>query len=369
MARAMVARGYDVRVVVPPYDDPANYGRCWVDDGVDVEILGRPVVAGIPLVGTALTQLALARGAVEAIDRWQPDVVHVFKPKAVSGLVQALLARRRDRPAIVLDTDDWEGKAGWSRNEAYSWWQKELFERQEQWGLRGCDARTAASAELARRSGAEPVVRIVNGYDAQTYAPWRTIKSEGPPCSTQHALVYTRFYDYPVEGWVQLVLGVLKAIPDLRLSMVGSGPLTPIERIQREVAVHGVSDRLSVYGWTAFDDLPERFAGSDIALMPMADSLANRSKCSVRYVDLMVAGVPIVASPVGEASTYVRDRVTGYLADDSSVEALVAAVSKGLSDPVRGDVAERACSYAKRELSWKRLTEPLDGLYAAVRMV
>ena len=369
MARAMVARGYDVRVVVPPYDDPASYGRCWVDDGVEIEILGRPGVAGVPLVGTALTQLALARGAVEAIDRWQPDVVHIFKPKAVSGLVQALLFRRRDRPAIVLDTDDWEGKAGWSANEPYSWCQKELFERQEQWGLGGCDARTAASAELARRPGSEPVVRIVNGYDAQTYARWQTVKSEGSPSSAQHALLYTRFYDYPVEGWVQLVLGVLKSIPDLRLSVVGAGPRSPIERIQREVAMHGVSDRLCVHGWKAFDDLPALFAGSDIALMPMTDSLANRSKCSVRYVDLMVAGVPIVASPVGETGTYVRDRATGYLAEDPSVESLVAAASRGLADPVRSEVAERACSYAKSELSWKRLTEPLDDLYDAVRNV
>ena len=143
----------------------------------------------LPVVGGPLTQLALARSAMRRLEQWQPDIVHVFKPKAVSGLVQALLWRKRDRPGLVLDCDDWEGKAGWSANEPYSWWQRELFERQERWGLGACDARTAASVELMRRPGVAPVARIVNGYDPATYQAWR----EAPPSPAPprpHGVVY-----------------------------------------------------------------------------------------------------------------------------------------------------------------------------------
>ena len=108
------------------------------------------------------------------------------------------------------------------------------------------------------------------------------------------------------------------------------------------------------------------FAHCDVALMPMADTVANRSKCSVRYIDLMIAGVPIVASPTGEATTFVRDGETGYLARDASMEALTEAAVKALQDPGRGRVAEQARIYAMRELAWDRLTRPLDGLYEGV---
>ena len=128
----------------------------------------------------------------------------------------------------------------------------------------------------------------------------------------------------------------------------------------------GLADRVRVHGWLDFAGLGAFFADCDLALMPLADTVANRSKCSVRYMDLMVAGVPIVASPVGEATTYVRDGETGYLARDASMEALTAAAAYALRDPNRGRMAEQARAYATGELAWDRLTAPLDGLYDAV---
>ncbi len=367
MARAMAARGHRVRVLVPPYDDPASFGRRWTDAGVEVHSLPRPRGMSVPVAGVPLTQVALARSAMRRLERWRPDIVHVFKPKAVSGLVQALLWRKRDRPGLVLDCDDWEGKAGWSANEPYSWWQRELFERQERWGLGACDARTTASAELMRRPGAEPVARIVNGYDAATYRAWReaTPPSTVPP--RPQGVIYTRFYDVPPEDWVRLVTGTLTSVPDLTLSIVGAGPRSPMAHVLPALEARGLSDRVRVRGWLDFAGLGAFFAGCDLALMPMADTVANRSKCSVRYIDLMVAGVPIVASPVGEATTYVRDGETGYLACDASMEAVAAAAVNALQDPARGRVAEQARTHAMGELAWDRLTEPLDGLYEVAR--
>ncbi|MCY4110960.1 MAG: hypothetical protein OXF96_03340, partial [Chloroflexi bacterium] len=69
---------------------------------------------------------------------------------------------------------------------------------------------------------------------------------------------------------------------------------------------------------------------------------------------------------VGEATTYVRDGETGYLARDASMEALTAAAVSALQDPNRGRVAEQARTYAMGELAWKRLTAPLSALYEGV---
>ena len=155
-------------------------------------------------------------------------------------------------------------------------------------------------------------------------------------------------------------------MPDLTLSIVGAGPHSPMAHVLPALEAQGLSDRVRVRGWLDFARLGAFFADCDLALMPMADTVANRSKCSVRYMDLMVAGVSIVASPVGEATTYVRDGETGYLARDASMEALTAAVVHALQDSNRGRMAEQARAYAMNELAWDRLTAPLDGLYDAV---
>ena len=365
MARAMCARGHEVLVVVPAYDDPRACCHRWDDAGVEVQVLPRPRAATLPGVGEGLAQISLARSCLKVVGGWCPDIVHVFKPKAVSGLVQTMLWWQHDRPGIVLDSDDWEGRTGWGVNETYTWWQREAIERQETWGLRACDARTAASALLAERHGTGPSVRIVNGYDAATYASWRLPERRLCRDAKPRILIYTRFYDFSHEGWSRLILGGLRAIPGSQMAIVGAGSRSPIDRILGEAAALGLAGRIHVHGWVRFELLPDVFQTCDIALMPFADTVANQAKCSVRYMDLMVAGLPIIASPVGESGTYVRDGETGYLAEDDSAEALVAAAVRAVDDPARSTVADRAGAYAKGDLNWHRLTRPLESLYVS----
>lgn len=375
MARALAARGHDVRVIVPPYDDPANYGRAWKDAGVEIVCLKRPRLAGLPVVGQAYTQWALARQAVAAVLAGRPDLVHVFKPKAVSGLAQHLLWRRARRPCLVLDTDDWEGKAGWSAYEDYPRWQAEVFDWQERSGLRRCDAVSAASRTLEERArrlpAAVPVVHLPNGFDPQTYANWRqpvepavARRKLGFAGDQRVVLIYTRFFEYPVDAWVDVIGRLARADALTHFAVLGSGKYGQESALASRLHSAGLAGRVRFLGWVAFDDLPTVFAAADVGLLAMTDTLANRSKCSLKFTDLMSAGVPVVATPVGEATTYVRDGETGFLAADDSPAALAAATLRALTARHRVARSERAREHATRELAWERLVAPLDELYA-----
>ena len=116
-------------------------------------------------------------------------------------------------------------------------------------------------------------------------------------------------------------------------------------------------------GWTEFETLPSFLAASDVALMPMADNLANQAKCSPRFVDLMYAGVPVVTTPVGEASTFITDGLTGYVAESDQPDAVAAAVSRALTDGDTGTIREQAYLRVHEELSWSSLTVSLADLY------
>ncbi len=57
---------------------------------------------------------------------------------------------------------------------------------------------------------------------------------------------------------------------------------------------------------------------SDIGLAPLPDNRFTRGKCGFKILQYQAAGLPVVASPVGINSEYVRDGVTGFLASDRS---------------------------------------------------
>ena len=374
MARAAAAVGHRVRVIVPPYDDPATYGREWEDDGVEVMCLPRPRFDGMALVGTAWTQWRLARAAADLVAEWRPDLVHVFKPKAVSGLAQVLIARRRDRPAIVLDLDDWEGRDGWSRNEDYARPLVELFEVQERVGMRRCEAFTAASRLLAERAGEmaadRPALHIPNGFDRAAYETWAADRvgsafrrSLGIRSDERLILIYTRFFDYDLEDWARLIRSIAARSAEARFLVLGAGKFGQERDLAADMRIGGLADRMSFLGWLPFADIPSALAAADLALMPLADTVANRAKCSPRYVDLMYAGVPVVTTPVGEALTFISDGETGFVAADASPEAVAESVLRALRAEGAAQVRGRARSRAVEELSWERLTAPLTGLY------
>lgn len=374
MARATAAVGHRVRVIVPPYDDPAIYGREWEDDGVEVLCLPRPRLDGAVLIGTAWTQWRLARAAADLVAQWRPDLVHVFKPKAVSGLAQGLIARRRDRPAIVLDLDDWEGRDGWSRNEDYARLLVEVFEIQERFGMRRCDAFTAASRLLTERAGQVagecPALHLPNGFDPAAYENWAPDRagsafrrSLGIGRDAHLILIYTRFFDYGLEAWAELIRGIAERSPKARFLVLGAGKFGQERDLAADMRVSGLADRMSFLGWLPFADIPSALAAVDLALMPLADTVANRAKCSPRYIDLMYAGVPIVTTPVGEALTFILDGATGFVAADSSPAAVLETVMRALAFDESAAMRARARERAVEELSWERLTAPLSELY------
>jgi len=53
---------------------------------------------------------------------------------------------------------------------------------------------------------------------------------------------------------------------------------------------------------------------SHVGLAPLPDNRFTRGKCGFKILQYEAAGLPVVASPVGVNSEYVRDNVTGFLA-------------------------------------------------------
>lgn len=72
----------------------------------------------------------------------------------------------------------------------------------------------------------------------------------------------------------------------------------------------------------------ETIRGFDIGIMPLDDTGWERGKCAYKLLQVMAAGRPVVASPIGANRTLVRDGINGFLADttDRWVQVLTALI-------------------------------------------
>ena len=365
MAQALAARGHAVTLLLPPWQNPEDGGRCWEEGGVAVENIALP--PGVPGLFHLLTALRLARRALAL----RPDVVHLFKPKAYSGLTHWLLARlpRARRPRLVVDSDDWEGPGGWNEIGGYTPAQQRFFAWQERWGLTHADAVTVASRALeglvwAMGVPREQVFYVPNGVEQERGKKQEARSLHPASC----ILLYTRFFEFPVSRVIETLQRVRERVPEARLLVVGKGFSGEEERLLELAREAGLADAVEYAGFVESEALPDHFAQATVAIYPFDDTLVNRTKCSVKLLELLAAGVPVVAEAVGQNREYIRHGETGWLVPSGDVASCAEAVARLLEDAqLRLRLGRAAARDVRERFAWGRLVETVERAYGVGR--
>lgn len=373
MARALVKRGHAVTIILPPWDYPGDANRSFDDSGVSIENIALP--RSIPLLFHINTTRRLVKHALA----FRPDVVHCFKPKSYSGLSAWWLWQMerlgRVKARLIVDTDDWEGAGGWNDfsgqssvvSSHYSWAQKKMFAWQENRGLRHNDGITVASRALQSIAWSlgvkrERVAYVPNGIQASAASgQWSAVRDQR---AAMTILLYTRFFEFKIGRVIDVLRRVIEQAPEAKLLMVGKGFFGEEDELLKQAATIGLSDRIEYEGWVDADRLTELFARSSVAIYPFDDTLINRTKCSVKLIDLLAAGVPVVADAVGQNVEYIRHNDTGVIVPSGDVEAMANAVIDLLRDPDRRlQLGENAMRDVRERFDWDCLVEAVEQLY------
>ena len=365
LAQALCANGHQVKIVAPAYLNPEDAGSTTIIDGVAVEHVAMSRLPGA--LGVVETAVAVGRAA----RRWQPDLIHVFKPKGYSGLA-ALIARwAQPHVPLVQDTDDWEGWGGWNDLLPYSRPLKTLFAWQERTLPRWAAATTVASRTLETQVwgfGVAParVWYVPNGVPPQP----PTLLDQATACRALNlgdgpiVLLYTRFWEYNLGEIVAVLLALKHRRPDARLLVLGAGERGEERELARLADRAGVLPWLDARGWADAATIQQGFAAAAVALAPFSDTLMNRAKGMAKLLQLLHAGVPVVASRVGQAPQYVVDGTTGMLVPPGNGGAMAQAVLALLADPARARALGQAGQRDVIErFAWPRLTSTLEAAY------
>lgn len=353
IARALVKLGHQVMILMPPYDNPADSGRIWEQEGVRLENMSlQRNDVWHQLVVPAL----MARRAIQ----FEPDVIHVFKPIAYSGLAGMYL-HWFSRLPLVLDSDDWEGTGGWNDVNPYPVLWKRLFDWQERWLARHADVVTVVSRTLQTQVwgfGVDPqrVVYLPNGPDAH----WR---QRGKVSGDQKSELRTKLGvgDAPLALYLgtiphgsdlDLALEALACIeddlPEARLVIAGVGD--GLLALQAQAQSLGVADRVVFPGWVEHDQVPVYLAAADVTINPYRDTLINRAKCAGKVIAAMAMGKAVVTSRMGENLEYIEHGRSGLLTEPGDVSDLARALLALLSDRAKAE----ALGQNARERIWDR---------------
>jgi glycosyltransferase involved in cell wall biosynthesis len=346
---------------------------------VEIENIKLPV--GVP----GLFHVSTTRRLVQRALDFQPDVIHCFKPKAYAGLAAwwlwQLKRAGRVKARLLVDTDDWEGAGGWNDLNPYSQLQQQQFAWQERWGLTHNDGVTVASKALQSivwSLGVKPhhITYVPNGCretptalpQLTTFAPHETASSASAGVSNQRSkiLLYTRFFEFQIERVLEVLHRVAGEVPEAKLLVVGKGFSGEEDRLLAQAETIGLRGSIEYAGWVAATALPEYFAQASVAIHPFDDTLINRTKCSVKLIDLLSAGVPVVADAVGQNAEYIRHNETGVLVPSGVVATMAQAVIDLLRDRERAErLGRRAAQDMIERYSWDRLAVDVEQIYGA----
>ncbi len=366
LAQALARRGHGVTIIAPAVHHPEDAGTRVIHGAVPVVHAPAPRTTGPAAVAElSVSLLRLARAE-------DPDLLHLFKPKGYGGLAAYIARATTPRLPLVVDMDDWEGAGGWNDLLSYPGPARALFAWQEQDLPRRADAVTVASRTLESlvwAMGVSPsrVFYLPNGV-AGSPAASGAAESERAPGAIGHAavprlLLYTRFWELDLHALAAALAAIHQARPAVRITVVGRGEHGEEQELLALARRAGFLAMIDARGWLQPPEIPGVLASAQVALAPARDTLVNRARCSAKLLELLGAGLAVVASDVGEARSFIQHGASGLLVPSGDPGALARAVIRLIDDPeLRTRLAAGARAAAAR-FSWDQLAPSAESAY------
>jgi glycosyltransferase involved in cell wall biosynthesis len=177
-------------------------------------------------------------------------------------------------------------------------------------------------------------------------------------------LLYSRLLEFRLERVVALVQYVAERLPEARWLMVGQGLQGEERRLADQLTQAGLAEFVCFTGWLPYDQTPAYFQAADVAIFPYDDTVMNRTKCSVRLIDLLAAGLPVVADAVGQNKEYIEHDFSGILTPAEDDSAFGAALVALLQDPERQErLGQAAAQRMRRQFNWPELSQLAERVY------
>lgn len=327
---------------------------------VTVCCLEEPGELAAELDGTAVPVIALGKRGFDPsalsrlaarLRREQVSIVHTHNPGA--HFYGVLAARRAGVPAVIHTRHG--PRADGARSSALL--------RRWIWGWTDCAVGVSEdTTQLLGRStglGAGKLITIANGVPLPliTAADRAAVRAEfGIPEGAPTLGIVARLSPEKEHRTLLTTFArVRSAIPEVRLLVVGDGPLR--ETLQQQAAELAILDRVCFTGFRA--DVSRMLAAMDLFVL-----CSSFEGTSLTLLEAMGAGVPVVATAVGGTPDVLGGAENGVLVPPRDADALGRALIELLSEPdAARAMAARAQDRMKTHYGIESMTRQYESLY------
>ncbi len=340
----------DEVVVFCPEGCPSNY--------MGAKVVGVPAM---PLPLYPELKLGLPGPAVsDALDDFQPDLVHVVNP-AVLGLGGIWLAKTNNIPLIAsyhTHLPKYLEHYGMGMLEPLLW---ELLKAAHNQAVLNLCTSTAMVKELSEK-GIQHTALWQRGVDTETFRP-ELRKDEmrrrllGKFNDEGALLIYVGRLS--AEKQIERIKPVLQALPHARLALVGDGP----HRQQLEKTFENTATNF--VGYLSGEELASAYASGDAFLFP-----SSTETLGLVLLEAMAAGCPVIGANRGGIPDIITDGVNGCMFDpdgkNKGSESLIQATQRLLSNDLEHQSMRKAAREEAEKWGWASATEQLRSYYRQI---
>ena len=189
--------------------------------------------------------------------------------------------------------------------------------------------------------------------DPTTFAP-------GPRAKVPTILSVSRLaVQKGLDHLLRILAQVRSECPDARLVVVGDGPQR--NAFEAEARRLQLEDAVELRGYVAHGELSELYAAAHVFV-----SASVYEPFGLTTLEAMAAGTPVVASPIGGASDFVREGVDGFLRNPAETKPFATAVARLLNEPELREAAGKHARARANEHTWTSTAGLLAEHYAQV---
>jgi glycosyltransferase involved in cell wall biosynthesis len=201
-------------------------------------------------------------------------------------------------------------------------------------------------ASWAREAGAKGEILVIpNGVPIERFAN-KHARPLGTTLITTSRLV--------AKNAVGDIIDALTFLPyEFSLKILGIGPLDG--ELKEKVRNQNLSGRVEFLGHVPYEEIPQHLHSADIFIRP---SLSEGMGSS--FIEAMAAGLPVIATPVGGITDFLKDGETGLFCKVNDPEDIAKQVTKLVSDPVLTErLKENALKMVKEKYDWDLIVEQM----------
>lgn len=319
-----------------------------------IEVL-HPRYPRIPKVGMSIAprlMVAALAGSVRKLqdDGFRFDLIdaHYFYPDGVAAVT---IGKRFSKPVVVT-------ARGADVNLIANY---RLPRRQIQHAAEGAAGIVSVSRALKDRlmGLGVPEAKIIvlrNGVDLTRFAP-----TDGQVIRSRLGITGSTWLSvgHLIERkGHHLVIEALQAVPDVRLLVIGDGPLEG--GLRRQADRLGVAGRVDFLGHVDHDQLPAYYAAADALVLPSgSEGMPNV------VLEAMACGTPVIATAVGGIPEIICEPEAGELMSERSAAAVVRAWAVLQQRRANGRIGESTRAHAQ-QFSWSETTQGQLALFRRI---